>query len=245
MTENDLTAIKLAQEKYRAIESNTTKTHEIFPGEPLPYLRSIFNIHLLDAKQWKDLFSQRQLIAISTLCSVFHEAHKQIYNKYEKGFTEAITTCLALAIDRQADYTTSLCHWHTTRELIGNTYGRQALGIIWNFAEVCPFADGSGSFKGAYSWVADVCESIARSDLIPGQVEQASATEHPLPDDSASAFITDPPYYDAVPYADLSDFFYVWLKRILRSVHPSLFGEDLTPGSEALIGLNFVIWKCQ
>lgn len=236
-TENDLKAVKLAREKCNTVESNVIVAHEMFPDEPLPYLRSIFNIHLLDARQWKDLFSQRQLVAISTLCSVHRKAQKQIYKDNDRDFADAITTCLALAIDRQADYSTSLCRWISQREIIGNTFGRPALGIIWNFAEVCPLSGGSGSFEGAYSWIADVCEYIAQSYPVPGQVEQISATEYLLPDDSASIFITDPPYYDAVPYANLSDFFYVWLRRILNDVHPSLFTEDLTPKKKEICQL--------
>ena len=236
-TKNDLKAVRLAGEKQRQIESDLRKARDIFPDEPLPYLRSIFNIHLLDVKQWKDLFSPRQLIAISTLHKALHAAHHRIRSESEKDFADAIATCLALAINRQADYTTSLCGWHLTRELIGHTYGRQALGIIWDFAEVCPLADGSGNFEGAFTWVARVCQGVAQSLLSPGHVERASATEHPLPDDSAAAFVTDPPYYDAVPYADLSDFFYVWLKRALGNVHPGLFSDELTPKKQEVVQL--------
>lgn len=235
--EHDLDAVKLAAERQRQIESDPSKARKILPGEPLPYLRSIFNIHLLDVKQWKDLFSPRQLIAISTLHKALHEAHHRIRNESEGDFADAIASCLALAINRQADYTTSLCGWHLTRELIGHTYGRQALGIIWDFAEVCPFADGSGNFDGAYNWVAGVCQGVAKSLLSPGHVERASAIEHPLPDDSVAAFVTDPPYYDAVPYADLSDFFYVWLKRALGNVHPNLFHDELTPKEGEIVQL--------
>lgn len=236
-TKSDLKAATLAIEKQHRIESDPKKAREVFPEEPLPYLRSIFNIHLLDVKRWKDLFSPRQLLAISTLHKALVAAHSRIQNESEKGLADAIASCLALAIDRQADYTTSLCGWHLTRELIGHTYGRQALGIIWDFAEVCPFANGSGSFEGAYTWVAGVCREVAHSVSQVGHVERASATEHPLPDDSVAAFVTDPPYYDAVPYADLSDFFYVWLKRALGSVHPALFSDDLAPKKQEVVQL--------
>ena len=146
-TKNDLKATKLAADRQRQIESDPRKARESFPEETLPYLRSIFNINLLDVNQWKDLFSPRQLITIATLHKALVSAHRRIQNESEKGLADAIATCLALAIDRQADYTTSLCRWHLTGELIGNTFGRQALGIIWDFAEVCPFANGSGTFE--------------------------------------------------------------------------------------------------
>jgi adenine-specific DNA methylase len=227
-TQADLDGVKLAQARTRQIESAPHKAHEVFPDEPLPYLRSIFNIQLLDVLQWKDLFSPRQLTDISTLFKFSGEAHRRIMEETDVNFANAIATCLAIAVNRQADYSTSLCSWHLTGEKLNHTYGRQALGIIWDFAEVCPFADGSGNFEGAYSWVAGVCQGVSQSNLLPGHVEKASATEHPLPDDVVTALVTDPPYYDAVPYADLSDFFYVWFKRSLGKFHPELFTEELT-----------------
>jgi adenine-specific DNA methylase len=108
-TKNDLVAVRLAGERQRQIESDPAKARELFPDEPLPYLRSIFNIQLLDVKQWKHLFSPRQLLAISTLHRALHAAHQLIRRESDKEFADAIASCLALAINRQADYTTSLC----------------------------------------------------------------------------------------------------------------------------------------
>src|SRR5207245_7180040 len=90
-------------------------------------------------------------------------------------------------------------------------------------------SNGTGNYGGAIEWIRRYLNWEARGISTIGTARQASATEHPLPDHSAAAFVTDPPYYDAVPYADLSDFFYVWLKRSLRSVHPDLLKEELTP----------------
>ena len=164
-------------------------------------------------------------------------AHRRIREETEVSFADALATCLAIAVDRQADYSTSLCSWHLTGEKLNHTYGRQALGIIWDFAEVCPFADGSGNFEGAYTWVARVCENVFESQLVAGHAEKGSAMESPLPDDAATAFVTDPPYYDAVPYADLSDFFYVWLKRSVRYIYPGHFNDELTPKKEEIVQL--------
>lgn len=236
-TKADLDAAKLAQEWICKIELQKEKANELLPDEPLPYLRSIFNIHLLDVRQWKDLFSPRQLLAISTLVKEVAKVQVLLRGETDEAFAKAILTCLAIAVNRQADYSTSLCSWHLTGEKLNHTYGRQALGIIWDFAEVCPLARGSGNFEGAYSWVAGVCDGISESQLAPGHVEKASATEHPLPDDSVSAFVTDPPYYDAVPYADLSDFFYVWFKRSLANVHAELFTDELTPKQQEVVQL--------
>jgi hypothetical protein len=111
------------------------------------------------------------------------------------------------------------------------------LPIKWDFAEVVPFASGSGSWEGAIGWVARVLDEVAAAHSQQGNVQQASATEQPLPDDSAQLIFTDPPYYDAVPYADLSDFFYVWLKRTIGTLYPSLFKERTTQKEGEIVQL--------
>lgn len=96
----------------------------------------------------------------------------------------------------------------------------------------------TGGFPGAIEWVAKVCETSAKAQLATGKLACASATQHPLPDDSVDALITDPPYYDAVPYAEVSDFFFVWLKRIIGDIHPLLFSRNLTDKtSECIVNL--------
>ena len=215
----DNAALTAVQGQMRRIASNGAKFRALFPHEPLPYLRSIFNIYLLDVKEWMSLFSPRQLLAISALSRAVQKAHKNVQRSADVDFSCAVATCLALAVDRQADYNSSLCRWVSAGEFVGSTFARQALGIIWDFAEVNPFGNASGDFVGAYSWVAGVCAQLSRTGTRQGHVEIASATRHPLPDDSVAAVISDPPYYDAVPYADLSDFFYVWLKRSLNGLH--------------------------
>jgi adenine-specific DNA methylase len=103
------------------------------------------------------------------------------------------------------------------------------LPIVWDFNEVNPFSGSGGDWDTALGWVTLLIERESSSLRDRGCAELASATKHPLPDDSIVVFFTDPPYYDAVPYADLSDFFYVWLKRSIANVHPELFKEELTP----------------
>jgi putative DNA methylase len=219
-------------------EIESTFPEEI-PSEVLPYLRSIFNINLLGVDQWRDLFSPRQLISIITLCRSLRKAYKEIMKDCkDSDLAKAIMTVLALAVDRQADYNSSLCSWHLTGEKINHTFGRQALGIIWDYTEVNPFSDASGNFNGAVEWTAKVCENLSDAQLLPGKAVQASATNHPLPNDSVACFITDPPYYDAVPYADLSDFFYIWLKRTIGSFYESLFTSELSDKKNEIVQLS-------
>src|ERR1700692_1281044 len=107
---------------------------------------------------------------------------------------------------------------------INNTFSRQALGMVWDFGEGAPISDRSGGWEQCLSWIIHVIEEITKSAAVGGHAERSSATRHPFPDNFTPALVTDPPYYDAVPYAHLSDFFYVWLRRMLGNVHSQLFG---------------------
>ncbi|HUY33920.1 MAG TPA: DUF1156 domain-containing protein [Pirellulales bacterium] len=208
------------------------------PDEPLPYLRSIFNIHLLDVTKWSSLFTPRQLLALITLTRLVKRMNDEIEKaEVDPELRGAIVTCLALAVDRVAAQFSSLSWWQPKGEFVVGTFGRQALGIIWDFAEIRPVNGASGDLDGAIDWVARVIDNIGNSFCNSATVEKASATQQPLPSDSAAAVVTDPPYYDAVPYADLSDFFYVFLKRMLKTVHPSLFNDVLTPKQGEIVQL--------
>lgn len=222
----DLRSVIAAKEFVKNLE---LKFPDKFPNELLPYLRSIFNIKLLGVDRWRDLFSSRQILAIVALNSKVPEVRDNIYKQSDANFADAVSTCLALVVGRQIDKLSSLARWDISRENAQGTFGRQALGIVWDFNEVNPFSGSGGDWDTALDWVALILERESNALAYPGQVQLASATEHPLPNDSASAFFTDPPYYDAIPYADLSDFFYVWLKRSIKCIHPDLFQEELSP----------------
>ncbi len=170
-----------------------------------------FSIQKYGMLRWGDLFTARQKVALATLARLARER--------PGADGEAVRAAIAVVVDRCADYWSTLCSWHLTGEKVNHTYGRQALPMIWDYCEVFPFSDSSGNYDGALEWGAMVAETLPSSRA--GQVQQADATEHPLPDETAQVWFTDPPYYDAVPYADLSDFFFVWLKRALPG-HPLL-----------------------
>ncbi len=206
------------------------------PDEPLPYLRSIFNVHLIGIDEWGKLFNDRQCLAMITLVQITRNAIEQIVASSDRSLAIAIGTCLAFAIDRCADYWSSLATW--AGEFVRNTFGRQALGIIWDYAEVNGFSGGSGNYIGAIDWICRCIDKERHSLTKIGQVGRASACDSPLPDGSANVFMTDPPYYDAVPYADLSDFFYVWLKRSVGEYHNDLFNETLSPKKGEIVQLS-------
>jgi putative DNA methylase len=153
--------------------------------------------------EWGDLFSARQKLAMVGLIEITRDLGKKS-KAYE---------ALALALSRSANALCSLCRWHVSGEKHEGVYSRQALPIVWDFSEANPLSEATGSYSGATDWVADVAETVVFSSA--GTVQCSDACEAPLPDDAAAVWFTDPPYYDAVPYADLSDFFFVWLGRAL------------------------------
>jgi len=198
------------------------------PDEELPYLRSIFNVNLIGINRWELMFSSRQLASLLTLAKLARSCFAN-FRPQDTSFAVAVATVIALAIDRQADYLSSICTWVQAGEFVGHTFAQgQSLPIKWDFAETVPFASGSGNWTGAVGWVTRVLDEIAAAHLLIGNAHIGSATEQLLPDDLAQCILTDPPYYDAVPYADLSDFFYVWLKRTIGPLHPELFQERTT-----------------
>jgi adenine-specific DNA methylase len=192
------------------------------PDEPLkrvPVTFGVINVWVYGMDVWSDLFSARQKLALMSLARLVSEQPSPRVH--------------ALALDRLADYSSSLCRWVPNGEFIGNTFGRQALPMIWDFCEVNPFSSATGGYPGALEWVANVMSASPISRV--GQVESASATSSPLPDSSCAVWFTDPPYYDSVPYSYISDFFFVWLKRILGPSDPAVFGQTLSPKDEEIV----------
>ena len=183
-------------------------------------------------ERWGDLFMPRQALVLSSLFRVLLDATKK---RGDDSLSVALQVCLALAIDRQANALTSLSRWNTVGEKIEGVFARQAIPLLWDYAEVNPFSGSSGDLAGAIEWVVKVCDANAFLTGTEGQAVTASATKHPLADDSVNAFITDPPYYDAVPYAFLSDFFYVWLKRGLANLHFDFLNNDAVPKDEEIV----------
>lgn len=230
-----------SEQDLKAIEytKKTINRHDVIPKTELPLMSGVFNVPLYGIKSWDLLFSARQLLAAKAIGDQINTAFLEMPTRLMDGrLREAVKILLLMALDKHLDFRSTLCAWINVGEKIGHTFGRQALGMIFDWAEGVPFGDISGSWERSVAYIAEFLETEAEARLSKGVAEQSSAQRHPLPDNSAQAFITDPPYYNAVPYADLSDFFYIWLRKGLIQEFPSLFSESSTPKSEELCEMS-------
>jgi putative DNA methylase len=234
--ERDITLIHNANTEILKREQLHNGNISLFPDESTEHYHTFVNRgSIYGMTVWKDYFTQRQLLALSTFAKAIKIIGEKIALENENSFAKAIQTCLALAIDRQSNTLTSLSRWDIARENIQGVFARQAIPMVWDFTEANSFSGATGGLEGAIDWVVQVCEKNSILGNAVGQVELTSATTHPLPDDSASFFCTDPPYYFSVQYADLADFFYVWLKRMIADQYPDLFKTPLIDSSNEII----------
>jgi adenine-specific DNA methylase len=236
-TEQDLEAYRAAEQ---ALEEKRRKLWEEWgmdpvPDEPLPLMSGVFNVPLYGMTRWGDLFNARQKLALITFAEKVRQAHAQMLSQgADPDFAKAVATYLAITFNRLADKNANLVVYNVVGEKIEHVFGRQALPMVWDYVEVNPFTDVG--WPNMQEWVELVLAHLTRIPPVEDlpQVKQGSATELPYPDNFFDAVITDPPYYINVPYADLSDFFYVWLKRTLGDLYPELFATPLTPKSEEI-----------
>lgn len=240
-TERDLAAVRKAAAELERRQREHQGPQSLIPDEPTPVgggsgAGRAFSQRYYGMDRFEDLFTPRQALALTTLVRLVRQAAERLAERKD-SLGPAIQTCLALAVDRAANALTSLSRWNVRGEKVEGLFSRQAIPMVWDFSEVNPFSGATGGYEGAVDWVLGVCEQEAglATGETQGHSHQAPVTAQPLPDGAADAFITDPPYYDAVPYADLSDFFYVWLKRTIGGCYPDLFRDALTPKDEECI----------
>ena len=200
-----------------------------------------------------DLFTDRQTIALNTFSEVVHQARAQIEadalvsglscdptplrdgGKGAKAYGEAVSVYLGFAISRLADRGSTICSWDSSRSSLRNTFGRQAIPMTWDFAEGNPFSGSTGSWEPCVEWVWKVIENYVPCSLGYERQHDAQTLVYP----SNAVISTDPPYYDNIGYADLSDFFFAWMKPLVRPVYPELFGMLATPKSEELVATPY------
>ena len=200
------------------------------PDEPTPKAGAgasrAFSVDGYGFDTWRKLFTNRQLLA---LCTFVREIRSLPLDDSPDEWREATLAYLAPAISRLADRGSAVTTWTNDREGIGHTFARFALPMVWDFAESCPLGGATGSFGQAVEWIARVAEHVqAAADGAPRpQVERQSAAA-PLPG-SFDVICTDPPYYDAIPYSDLMDFFHIWLRRVLHGLSPETDAAFVAP----------------
>jgi putative DNA methylase len=234
-TANDIKLFLDALHEYHKVYSEKSDDISIIPDEELNHLRGFFNVVLYGMTTWGDLFAPRQALLMTTLVRLIKEEFSKLAAD-DQDLAVATTAILSLIAGKVAQYNSSCCRWKSKGETLVDMFGRQAIPMVWDFAEAFPFGKTTGDF-GRY--VNNTCKILEHACITDseGVVLQTSATKHPLPDDSCDAFITDPPYYDAIPYADLSDYFYVWLRRILGGILPDYFPEKLSPKNDECVVL--------
>jgi len=189
-----------------------------------------FRVPLYGFDQWDKLFTPRQLAAIGTLVSSVRRLREELST--HSTYSQAIQALMAIALDRTANYLSTICIWESQAEEVKQTFLRYALPITWDFAEGNPLAPNDRFFLGAVSSVASVLDRVLVDlavDTPPVEVINQSAI---TVSGNWDVVVTDPPYYDAIPYSDLMDFFYVWLRRTLLGVSPeydAAFAKPLAP----------------
>src|SRR5579885_2411436 len=211
-----------------ALIANDGQYSSFIPDEELPYLRSIFNVHVYGFNKWARLFSPRQMLYLSTLARLVSKLDLKSSGLDSSGET-ALRTVLAFLVDKSAMISCNVARWRGDKGRLEGAFSMQAIPMVWDWAEINPVNDRFVPFAGFVESVAAVIETVSSVIKTPGTVERGSATCVPLPDNSARLVFTDPPYYDSVPYANLSDFFYVWLKRTLGRQYPDYFSDSGAP----------------
>jgi len=230
--ERDYQAVRRAQERLQAVlaewERGGKQSLCPVPDETISLneIRRI-SVPIYGMTSWGDLFTARQKVALVTL-AVDTAAVTRPADMVAREL-------LAVSVDKTADLGNALAPWKPDAECPVHLFSRQAIGMAWDFAESVPTCEASGSFESAYRRTADALESVTVSLTPKGQVQLADAAEHPLPDETVGVWFTDPPYYDAVPYAHLSDFFYVWIRRILGTTNSTMFGASATPKDQEIV----------
>ncbi len=232
-TDADIDAAEISAETLEAIANEIP--HGI-PDEPLPGPKTLgFSVPLYGFKKWSDLFTERQLLALMTFVKWTRAAKAEMEMLgYPSEWGEAVEMYAAILVDRIADYNSTICLWSSRGENMGHTFARFALPTAWDFAEVNPFSQTTGGYSAHIGWVVRFLRHVLAVKLTSSPCIHLQSSRNSV-SQKVEGIITDPPYYDAIPYADLSDFFYVWLRRAIGEKFPQIFGDLLTPKLDELV----------
>lgn len=232
-TPADLAQFEAAQ---TLLAAKLAENPDALPQEPLPPYGTLgFRVNNYGLDRWGDLFNVRQALTLITFTEKVREVYDYVLRDTDNpDYACAVATYLAFIVDKIADRNSTLCWWINSADKPAGTFGRQALPMVWDYVEVNS-VEGSWSWGDFIEWIVEGIEHFSYSSTYGGFLNRTDAARLPFEDSSNHAVITDPPYYDAVPYADLSDFFYVWLKRSIGDLYPEIFATPLTPKSPEII----------
>jgi len=209
------------------------------PDEPLPPKGTLgFRIQNYNLKTWGDLFNPRQKLSLITFVEKIREVHDVIAREHDKEHAKIISTYLALTLDRMVMSFNRFTAWQMGGEKVGAMFTRQSVGMVWDYAEPNASSSAARSWNRMISDTLKIIDACSKSCNFPATVRQSSATSLPFEDSFFDAVITDPPYYDNIPYSYLSDFFYVWLKRSIGNLYPELFSTPLTPKTNEVVAYS-------
>lgn len=238
-TSDDLRGIQEASELINNMGDRQSATLSVIPNEPC---KGTFASNAQGATygffSFQDYFTERQLAAIVTFVSMVDEVRNHVVKVGgNEDYANAVATYLALGVSRATNQWSSLVSWNVSVESIRNTFARQAVPMVWDFAETNPFSESSGNWMSTIDGIAEVIDNLP---VIPtnASVFQLDTAETLPPIDQA-LIITDPPYYDNVMYADLSDYFYVWLRRMLNRMYPDIFSTVLAPKDQEIVANRY------
>ena len=238
-TTTDLDVIKKSKEKLDRLEKKWEGKYSLTPLEPTPIgggngAGRAFSQRKYGMDYFKDFFTSRQLLALTTIVNKINDT--LIINRENSSldFVNGLILILSCALDREAEHLSALCRWNSSGEKMQASFGRQTFPITWDFCEANLFGESVGSWTTMIDLVTIPFEtSICLPNI--GHITKSSAYSLSFSNDSIDLFFTDPPYYDAIPYADLSDFFFVWLKRTISSIFPDLFNSEVVEKDDECI----------
>ena len=216
-------------------DENTGRPDD-YPNAELPKNPRDFKTPNYGMRSFADLFTNRQLTALTTLSDLISAVRVQVVSDGgSEEYAQAICSYLSFAVDRTANRMSTLCVWNRIGEKIEQTFARQAIPMIWEFAEANIFSNSTGSWSSSLEWIPKCIEQFPAT--LQGVADQADA-QGGL--GMRNVMIsTDPPYYDMIGYADLSDFFYIWMRQALKDIYPELFRTMLVPKEEELIATPY------
>ena len=206
------------------------------PSGSLPDKALGFRVQAYGFTEWHQLFTQRQLTGLTTLSNLLAEVSSQVAKDGgDEVSSTSVCTYLALAIGRSTDMHSRFVPWRNVGDFVAHVFSRQAISMVWDFAEGNLFSNSTGNWAAQVEWVARAVDRLPANGS-GVEVYQADAASD-IHTKISPIIITDPPYYDNIGYADLSDFFYVWLRPLLRKIHPDLFSGILTPKTEEMVAI--------